>query len=86
MTIRLLFPLRARCVFFSQKHPAWHAAPPSHLFKCVLRIKWTMHEAGLSSSPSAEVKNEWKYISAPSVCLHKMHKDKITILPFTVSY
>jgi len=45
-----------------------------------------MHEAGLSPSFSAEVKNEWKYTSTPSVCLHSMHKDNITIVPFTISY
>jgi hypothetical protein len=44
-----------------------------------------MHEAGLSPSSSAEVKNVWKYTSTPSVCLHSMHQD-ITILPFIISY
>jgi len=42
--------------------------------------------AGLSPSSSAEVRNEWKYISSASVCLHSMHKENITILPFTISY
>jgi hypothetical protein len=45
-----------------------------------------MHEAGLSPSSSTEVKNEWIYTSTPSVCPHNMHKDNITILPFTISY
>ena len=35
------------------------------------------------SPPTAEVKNEWSYNSAPPICLHSVDKDNFTFfLPF----
>jgi hypothetical protein len=35
----------------------------------VLGVKWSGREADLSPPSNAEVKNEWNYTTAPSVCI-----------------
>jgi hypothetical protein len=37
-----------------------------------LRVKWLGHEADHSPLSSAEVKNMWRYISIPSICLQSV--------------
>jgi hypothetical protein len=42
------------------------------------RIKHMGHEANHSPPSCAEIKNEWRYISAYAVCLHGMDKENFT--------
>jgi len=47
-----------------------------------LGIKWPECEADHTSPSSAEVRNDWQYISAPAVCLHGMDRDNFTLTVF----
>ena len=42
-----------------------------------LGVKLLGHEINNSPPYSAEVKNEWNYISAPTVCLHGMDRENL---------
>jgi hypothetical protein len=43
-------------------------------------VKWTKREVEHSPPSNVEVKNEWSYTSAPSVCHHDMERDKRQLL------
>jgi len=57
--------------------------PPSLQFSgywgSSLEVNLPVHEAGYSPLPSAEVKNEWIYATAPPVCMHGVKRGN---LPF----
>ena len=40
-------------------------------------------EVGHSSTPSAEIKNEWSYTSAPSTCIHSVDWNNFTLVTVT---
>jgi hypothetical protein len=42
------------------------------------RIKRPWREADHSPQSTAEVKNQWNYMSAPAVCLHGLHRGNST--------
>jgi len=44
--------------------------------------KWPGCEGDHSPSSSVEVKSEWSYTATPHVCLHALHGDSLTFLPF----
>ena len=43
-------------------------------------LKWSGHKAEHSPPPTAEIKNEWSYTSAPLVCHHGAYGDGFTLL------
>ena len=45
-------------------------------------LKRMVREVNHSPSPSVEVKNEWRYTSAPPYCLHGLDKEKCTFFSF----
>ena len=56
-----------------------HAAPYSvGIGTSFRRGKQPMSETDHSPPSSVEVKNEWRYISTPPLCLHGICKDNIT--------
>jgi len=48
--------------------------------------KWLRHETDQSLSASAEVKNEWSYISMPPICLHDVDRGNFTFTQFFILY
>jgi hypothetical protein len=42
-----------------------------------LGVKWPGHEAEHSQPSSAQVKNEWSYVSTPPLGLHAMYRDSL---------
>ena len=42
--------------------------------------KWPGHDVDHSSLSSAEVKNEWSYTSAPSICIHRIDRNTLITL------
>ena len=45
-------------------------------------VKRLVRDIGHSTVSSAEVKNRWRYMSAPLICLHEVDWDKFTFLPY----
>ena len=45
-----------------------------------MKVKLPVHEAGHSPPPSAEVKNEWSYTSAPLICFHSVDRENLPSL------
>jgi hypothetical protein len=72
-----------RRFFCSQKCPDQFWGPLSHLFSGYQGsfdwVKPPEQEVDHSSSSSAEVKNEWNYLSTP-VCLYGVDRDNFTFL------
>ena len=48
--------------------------------------KWPGHDVDHSSLSSAEVKNEWSYTSAPSICIHGIDLNYFTSCQVCVCY
>jgi len=46
----------------------------------ILGVNQQGHEANCSSLSSPEIKNEWRYTSAPPICFHDVHRDSSTLL------
>lgn len=44
-------------------------------------VKWSGRDVDQSPPSSAEIKNEWRYTSAPPLCLHGVRRDKLAFLP-----
>jgi hypothetical protein len=45
-------------------------------------LKRPEREASHSPASSAEVENKWSYIPIPSICVHSVYKEKLTVLFF----
>jgi hypothetical protein len=54
-------------------HPCIQWTPAAHS----PRVKRPGHEADLSPSPRAEVKNDWSYTPTPPVCLRGVYRDGV---------
>jgi hypothetical protein len=69
-----------RPIFSPRNLPQGTWGPPSLLLKgyrgSFPGIKQSDREADHSSTSSAEVQNEWRYISAPPTCLNGVERDK----------
>jgi hypothetical protein len=72
---------------FSKVYPASYSMGTRH---SLLGVNWQRWEADCSSPSSAQVKNEWGYVSTPPICLQEMYSDNFgfllyfTYLPMTL--
>jgi len=72
-------PGRCNRFIHSPNHPDRHRYIPSKLFNWYQGVKWSGREADLLPTSRTEVKNEWAYISTPSMYLDGADKYNFTL-------
>ena len=89
-TVQCSNPDRGKWSSVPQKRPDLLCSPPSLLFYTYggtfPRLKRSGHEYDKSSPSSVQLKNEWRYTSATSRCVHGVDGDTFTLTLFWECY